>query len=65
MNFKEIKKLLNSKVFPHPVKYLKLRETYISWLVFTGNFVYKIKKPVDYGYLDFSSLSKRKFFLEE
>lgn len=65
MNFKEIKKLLNQKVFSHPVKYLKLRETYISWLIFTGNFVYKIKKPVKFSYLDFSSFQKRKFFLEE
>ncbi|MBU4299367.1 AAA family ATPase [Patescibacteria group bacterium] len=65
MNFKEVRKLLNKKVFPHKVKYLKLRETYISWLIFTGNFVYKIKKPVKFSYLDFSSLSKRKFFLEE
>lgn len=65
MKEKEIKKLLNSKVYPHKVKYLKLRETYISWLVFTGSFVYKIKKPVKYGFLDFSSFLKRKFFLEE
>jgi len=65
MNFKEIGKLLNKKAFPHKVKYLKLRETYISWLVFTGNFVYKIKKSVKFSYLDFSSLAKRKFFLEE
>jgi hypothetical protein len=65
MNFKEVGKLLNKKVFPHKVKYLKLRETYISWLIFTGNFVYKIKKPVKYSYLDFSSLKKRKFFCQE
>ncbi len=65
MNEKEIKKLLNSKVFPHKVRYLKLRETYISWLIFTGNFVYKIKKPVKFSYLDFSSFQKRKIFLEE
>ena len=65
MNFREIGKLLNKKVFPHKVRYLKLRETYISWLILTGNFVYKIKKPVKYSYLDFSSLKKRKFFCKE
>lgn len=65
MTEKEIKGLLNPKAHPGKVKYLKLRETYISWLIFTGNFVYKIKKPVKYSYLDFSSFQKRKFFLEE
>lgn len=65
MTEKEIKGLLNPKTHPGKVKYLKLRETYISWLIFTGNFVYKIKKPVKYSYLDFSSFQKRKFFLQE
>jgi len=65
MTREDLKNLLNPKVFPHKVKYLKLRETYISWLIFTGNFVYKIKKPVKFSYLDFSSLYKRKFFLKE
>ena len=41
-------------------------ETHISWLFFTGRFVYKIKKPVDFGFLDFTSLEKRRHFcLEE
>jgi aminoglycoside phosphotransferase family enzyme/predicted kinase len=39
-----------------------LVETHISWLFFTGRFVYKVKKPVDYGFLDFTTLEKRRFF---
>ncbi len=43
-----------------------LVETHISWLFFTGQFVYKVKKPVDYGFLDFTTPEKRRFFcLEE
>jgi aminoglycoside phosphotransferase family enzyme len=40
-------------------------ETHISLLFLTGNHVYKLKKPVDFGFLDFTSLEKRKFFCEE
>jgi len=65
MKEKEIREILNKKSFPHKIKYLKLKETYISWLIFTGDFVYKIKKPVKFGYLDFSSIKKRRFFCEK
>jgi aminoglycoside phosphotransferase family enzyme/predicted kinase len=45
---------------------VKLVETHISWLFFTGAFVYKVKRPVDFGFLDFTTLEKRRFFcLEE
>ena len=39
-------------------------ETHISW-VLLGDFVYKIKKPVKFSFLDFSTLEKRKFLCEE
>ncbi len=43
-----------------------LVETHISWLFFTGRFVYKVKKPVNFGFLDFTTLERRRFFcLEE
>ena len=65
MTEKEIESFFNQKVYPHFVKYLKSKETYISWLFFTGDYAYKIKRPVKFSYLDFSSLPKRKYFLEE
>ena len=66
VNKKEIEKILkDKKAFPHRVRYLKLKETYISWLIFTGGVVYKIKRPVQFSYLDFSTLKKRKFFLAQ
>jgi len=42
-----------------------LRQTHISYLIFTPEFVYKIKKPVDFGFLDFSTLEKRLHFCKE
>ena len=40
-------------------------ETHISWLLMDKDNVYKIKKPVNFSFLDFSTLEKRKFFCEE
>lgn len=40
-------------------------ETHISLLFLTGSHVYKVKKPVDFGFLDFTSLEKRKLFCEQ
>ena len=60
-----IASLDNPLAFGHPVKYIRLIETHISWVILTGNYAYKIKKPVDYGFLDFSTLEKRHFYCEE
>ena len=43
----------------------ELRETHISWVILRGEFVYKIKKPVNFDFLDFSSLAQRRHFCEE
>lgn len=53
--------LLKADSFEHPVDDIKLVETHISWVILTGQFAYKIKKPVDLGFVDFSSLEKRVF----
>jgi uncharacterized protein len=57
--------LLTPSAFPHPVGQLELRETNISWIVLTGSYAYKIKKCVDLGFIDTSTLSKRKYLCEE
>ncbi|CAA0118573.1 putative protein [BD1-7 clade bacterium] len=62
MDTHDIECLLDAKCYPHPVSDFKLRETHISWVILTGDFAYKIKKPVDYGFVDFSRLSDRHFF---
>lgn len=51
--------------YPHPVEKIELIETHISWLILTGDYAYKIKKPVDFGFLDFTTLAKRQHFCEE
>ena len=56
------KTLLNPKIYPDHPKEVGFFETHISLLFFTGNHVYKVKKPVAFGFLDFTSLEKRKFF---
>jgi len=60
-----INALMQPNLYDHPVDHIQLVETHISWVILTGHFVYKIKKPVDLGFLNFSTLAKRKFFCEE
>lgn len=40
-------------------------ETHISWVMLAGDYAYKLKKPVNLGFLDFSTLEKRRFYCEE
>ena len=39
-------------------------QTHISWVFLAGDYAYKLKKPVDFGFLDFTTLAKRKHFCE-
>jgi len=57
--------LLNPTIYPDHPKEVQFIETHISLLFLTGNYVYKVKKPVDFGFLDFTSLEKRKHFCEK
>ncbi len=59
------KALLNPEIYPDHPKEVGFFETHISLLFFTGSHVYKVKKPVDFGFLDFTSLEKRKYFCEQ
>ncbi len=51
--------LLDPSRYPHTCEDIRLIETHISWLLLAGNTTYKIKKPLDLGFLDFSTLEKR------
>ncbi|WP_339081813.1 AAA family ATPase [Pseudomonas sp. TMP9] len=57
--------LQNPALYPHPVEQFQVIETHISWVLLTGPFAYKIKKPVNFGFLDFSDLSAREHFCQE
>lgn len=60
-----LRALQQPDLYPHPVTRFDLRETHISWVLLTGPFAYKIKKPVNFGFVDFSSLAQRRFFCHE
>ncbi len=60
-----IQALQQTAAYPHPVAGVKLVQTHISYVLLAGDFVYKIKKPVNFGFLDFTSLDKRRHFCEE
>jgi aminoglycoside phosphotransferase family enzyme/predicted kinase len=52
--------LLHADAYPHPAENIDLLETHISQVVLAGPYAYKIKKPVDLGFCDFTTLEKRR-----
>ncbi|MEW5996590.1 MAG: AAA family ATPase [Candidatus Micrarchaeota archaeon] len=74
-----IPELQSPSSYPHPVpgfqhpahpaqspsSGIKLLQTHISWVFLTGEYAYKIKKPVKFSFLDFSTREKRRFYCEE
>jgi aminoglycoside phosphotransferase family enzyme/predicted kinase len=60
-----IEELLVPAAFPHSVTGLRLIETHISWVVLTGEFAYKIKKPLKLDFIDTSTLQRRQHYCNE
>lgn len=60
-----IQYLQRSSSYPHPAPDVQLVQTHISFVLLAGDFVYKWKKPVNFGFLDFSTLEKRKQYCEQ
>lgn len=56
--------LRSRRSYPEPPERIQLLQTHASWVAVTERFVYKVKKPVDFGFLDFSTLEKRRHFCE-
>lgn len=57
--------LQNPALYSHPVDGFRVIETHISWVILTGAYAYKMKKPVDFGFLNFTELASRKHFCEQ
>lgn len=60
-----VQEISRPETFGTKEKKLRLIQTHISFVVLTGSHAYKIKKPVDFGFLDFSTIEKRKHFCVE
>ncbi|MBA4142974.1 MAG: AAA family ATPase [Nitrosospira sp.] len=62
---KLVSALLDPRRYPHAAKHVRLAETHISWVLLAGRYAYKIKKSIDLGFLDFTSLAARRHYCEE
>jgi uncharacterized protein len=60
-----IQDLLNPAALPDPSKRVSLVQTHISLVLLADRFVYKIKKPLNFGFLDFRTLEKRAYYCEQ
>ncbi len=61
-----IQAMLVPGFYPHPVtEPIQLIQTHISYVLLTGDYAYKVKKPINFGFLDFSTLEKRQHFCQE
>lgn len=61
-----IQQMLRPTFYPHGVtKPIRLMQTHVSYVLLTGDYAYKVKKPVDFGFLDYSTLEKRHHFCQE
>lgn len=54
-----VEAMMIPEFYPHRPRHVQLEQTHISTVFLAGNLVYKIKKPVDFGFLDYSTLRKR------
>jgi aminoglycoside phosphotransferase family enzyme/predicted kinase len=59
-----IRSLGRGRGFDHPVDDIRVLDTHISWVVLTGDYAYKIKKPLKLAFLDYSTLEKRKHYCQ-
>jgi len=60
-----IRQLLDPLAYPHPAGEVGLVQTHISYVLLAGDYVYKFKKPVDFGFLNFTTMAKRRYFCEQ
>lgn len=60
-----IEALKQPGAYPFPVEEVEVHQTHISAVFLVGGHVYKVKKPVNFGFLDFSTLEKRRHFCEQ
>lgn len=57
--------MMRPAFYPKPPNEVTHKETHISHVFFAGDLVYKIKKPVRFSFLDYSTLAKRRYYLQQ
>jgi len=62
---KLVEAMSRPEFYPHRPPTVELVQTHISFVFIAGDLVYKVKKAVNFGFLDFTTLAKRKYFCEE
>ena len=61
-----LEQMQQPEFYPHLVREpVKLIQTHASAVFLTGDYAYKLKKPVNFGFLDYSTLAKREYFLNQ
>jgi uncharacterized protein len=60
-----LKSLLKPEAYPEPTNKVEMVQTHVSWIFLTDSHAYKIKKPVDFGFLNFSTIDRRRFYCNE
>jgi len=60
-----VQSLLKPEAYHPRPNEVKLHETHISWVFLAGDYAYKVKKPVHFNFLDFSTLALRQFYCVE
>ena len=60
-----VQALLKPEIYDHHPQKVELVQTQMSFLFLTGDYAYKVKKPVNLGYLDYTTLEKRRFFCRQ
>jgi aminoglycoside phosphotransferase family enzyme len=60
-----IQAMLAPSWYPHHPHEVELIQTHISYIFLAGELVYKVKKSVDFGFLDFTTLEQRGYFCQQ
>lgn len=60
-----VSELLRPGFYGPGVRKVRMLQTHTSWVFLTGRHAYKVKKPVNFGFLDYTTLSARRFFCQE
>lgn len=60
-----LKSLLKPEAYPEPTHSVEMIQTHVSWIFLTDSHAYKVKKAVDFGFLNFSTIDRRRFYCNE